>query len=165
MANMLIRKVDIVNINQDKTFEIDIEKIEVNNDPYLKRIEAIKGYITFFYDISDKLCIEYELKGAMVCPDCYTLKDVYLDFNLENEDDVTFDEDQEGFFIYGDIKLEDLIISIVLPEVPIKVENSNKIGYHSEDGWSIMSEEEYDLAQKNRLDPRLQVLKDYKEEK
>lgn len=162
---MLIRKVDIVNIRDDKTFNVDIKTIPMENDPYLKRVEDVSGYITFFYDLSDKLCIEYELKGKMVCPDSFTLEDVYLDFNLENEDDVSFDENEEGFFIRGDIELEKLILDIVIPEVPIKVEKDDKMGYHSGDGWAIMSEEEYDKAQKDKIDPRLAILKDYKEEK
>ena len=51
-----------------------------------------------------------------------------------------------------------------LPEVPIKVEKSNKTSYHYGDDWSVLSEEEYDKDQKEKIDPRLAKLLDYKEE-
>lgn len=162
---MLIRIRDLANIADEKVYEVDIKTINIDDNPYLKRLENNEGYISFYYDYSDRLCIAYELAGQMVCPDSITLEDVYIDYNLESDEPVTFKENEEGFFIYGDTEIGEMVYNIVLPEVPIKVENCNKTGYYSGDGWSIMSEEEYDKGQKERLDPRLQVLKDYKEEK
>ena len=162
---MLVRIRDLINIADEKTYEVDIKNIEVEKYPYLKRLENNKGYITFYYDVSDKLRINYELEGKMVCPDSFTLEDVYVDYNLESDEDVCFKEDEDGFYIYGDMELDKLVQNIVMPEAPIKVEKSNKTMYHYEGNWSIMSEEEYDKTKKNRLDPRLAKLKDYKEEK
>lgn len=162
---MLIRIKDLANIADEKNYDIDIKEIVVDDNPYLRRLIDNKGYLSFFYDYSDKLCLDYEIEGQMVCPDSLTLKDVYQDYHLEGEEEVVFNENEEGLFIYGDIEIEKLIYNIVLPEVPIKVENSNKTRYYSGDGWSIMSEEEYDNSQKDKIDPRLQILKDYKEEK
>ena len=162
---MLIRIKDLSNISDEKFYDVDIKTIEVNDNPYLKRLEDNKGTISFFYDYEDKLCISYALEGVMVCPDALTLEEVKQDYFIEDEEEVAFDEKDEGFYIYGDIELDKLVYQIVLPEVPIIVENCNKTGYYSGDGWSVMSEEEYDLDQKDKLDPRLAILKDYKEEK
>lgn len=162
---MLIKIKDLINIADEKVYEVDIKKIETNVNPYLKRIEDIKGRICFYYDFLDKLVIEYELTGKMVCPDAITLKDVYKDFSIADDEEVTFNENEEGYYLAKDIELDQLVYNIVSPEAPIIVENCDKTRYYSGDGWSIMSEEEYDKAQKNKVDPRLQVLKDYKEEK
>ena len=162
---MLVRIRDLYNIANEKTYEVDIKCIEVKNYPYLKRIEDNEGYISFYYDYSDKLRIEYDLKGKMICPDSFTLEDVEVDYNLSSDEEVCFKEDEEGFFIYGDMELEQLVLNIVLPEAPIKVEKCKETMYHYEGNWSIMSEEEYDKTRKNRIDPRLEKLMDYKEEK
>ena len=162
---MLVKIRDLVNISDEKYYEVNIDLIEANNNPYLRRLTNNTGFINFYYDYSDKLRIEYELKGEMVCPDAVNLKDVVKNYELTSDEEVTFDENMEGFYISGDIDLKDLVYSIVSPEAPIIVENCDKTRYYSGDGWSIMSEEEYDKNQKNKLDPRLQVLKDYKEEK
>lgn len=161
---MLIKRKELVNIADEKVYPIDIKEIVLPNDPYLKRVEDVKGNITFYYDYEDKLVIEYDLIGKMVCPDPYTLEDVYVNFHLEDADDVAFKDTEEGFYIYEDMDDSQLVLAIVIPEVPIKVENSNKTMYDSGDDWRVMSEEEYDASQKNKIDPRLAKLLEYKEE-
>lgn len=162
---MIIKIKDLVNISDEKTYEVDIKKIEVSDNPYLRRLEDNVGFINFYYDYLDDLRIEYELSGKMVCPDAVSLKDVYKDYSVSFDEVVTFDENKDGFYIKNDTEIGKMVYDIVLPEVPIIVENDDKTRYYSGDGWSIMSEEEYDKSQKNKLDPRLEVLKDYKEEK
>ncbi|MDO5850457.1 MAG: hypothetical protein Q4P14_04510, partial [Methanobacteriaceae archaeon] len=133
---MLIRIKDLVNIADEKFYDVDIKTINADDNPYLKRLEDNKGTISFFYDYSDKLCISYKLTGKMVCPDSLTLEDVYQDYSLDNEEEVALDENDEGFYIYGDMEIDKIVYNLVLPEVPIIVENCNKTGYYSGDGWS-----------------------------
>lgn len=161
---MLIKVRDIVSIKDEKILKVDEKEIIMENDPYLKRLENINGEILFFYDLDDKLKIKYQLNGQMICPDSFTLEDVAVDFDLSEEDIISFNEMEEGFYIRGDIGLNELILNICLPEVPIKVEKSNKTSYHYGDDWSVLSEEEYDKGQKEKIDPRLAKLLDYKEE-
>lgn len=162
---MNIKIKDLVNIADEKNYDIDIKTIEVEDNPYLRRLEDNVGYLSFYYDYSDDLCVEYSINGKMICPDSLSLEDVSVPYDVEGDEKVTFNENEEGFYIYGDTSLDKMVYNIVLPEVPIIVENCYKTGYYSGDGWSIMSEEEYDKNQKEKLDPRLQVLKNYKEEK
>ena len=63
------------------------------------------------------------------------------------------DEDQE---------IEKIVLNIVFPEVPIKVVKNEKIEYSRGDGWSFVSEEDYESSKKDEIDPRLQKLKEYK---
>ena len=161
---MLIKVRDLVNIKDEKTINVDEKVIVMENDPYLKRLENVKGQLNFFYDYDDKLKIEYNLSGQMICPDAFTLEDVSVDFNLNEEDILSFNEMEEGFYIRGDLDLNELILNICLPEVPIKVEKSNKTSYHYGDDWSVLSEEEYDKGQKEKIDIRIEKIFDYKEE-
>ena len=103
---MLVRIKDLVNIADEKVYDVDVKLIEISDNPYLRRLEDNKGYISFFYDYSDKLCISYELEGKMVCPDSISLQDVYKDYKLDGEEEVAFDEKDEGFYIYGDLEIE-----------------------------------------------------------
>ena len=162
---MLIKKRDLTSIRDDINIDVNIKSIEVKDNRYLKGLKNVIGYICFYEDISDVLNIEYRLNGEMVCPDAYTNEDVDVKFNLEDSLEVSFDEDTEAFYLYDDIELEDLIVYIVTPEVPISVEKTDKTRYYSGDGWSCMSEEEYDNNKKNEIDPRWKKLMEYKEEK
>ena len=161
---MLIRIRDLAGIKDEKRIDVDVDSVIMENDPYLKRLEKVKGYILFYYDYDEKLKIEYKLKGIMICPEPFTLDDVSVKFSLDEKNDVCFSEMEEGFLIRGDTELNDLLLNICLPEVPIKVEKQSKTSYHYGDSWSVMSEEEYDMKQKDRIDPRLAKLLDYKEE-
>ena len=161
---MLIRIRDLAGIKDEKRIDVDVDSVIMENDPYLKRLEKVKGYILFYYDYDEKLKIEYKLKGIMICPEPFTLDDVSVKFSLDEKDDVCFSEMEEGFLIRGDTELNELLLNICLPEVPIKVEKQSKTSYHYGDSWSVMSVEEYDMKQKDRIDPRLAKLLDYKEE-
>ena len=161
---MLIRTKELANIADEKVYEVDIKSIAMEGSPYLRRVEDVKGSIVFYYDESDKLLIDYDISGKMVCPDSFTLEDVYLDFHLDDVEDVTFDENEDGFYIYGDMDDSQIVLALVIPEAPIKVEKSNKTSYYSGDDWQVMSEEEYDKCQKDKIDPRMAKILDYKEE-
>lgn len=162
---MLIKKRDLLGMRDDINIDVDIKNIDVKDNRFLKRLEDNVGYISFYYDITDCIYIDYKIEGKMVCPDAYTDEDVYVDYSVEENLELVFDENKEGFYLYGDMELEELICYIVSPEAPIKVEKTEKKRYYSGDGWSCMSEEEYDKNKKSEIDPRLKKLMEYKEEK
>ena len=82
------------------------------------------GYFVFYYDELDKLKIEYKIVGNMICPDCYTLEDVEVPFDIEEVEDVTNDTLKEGIFLSTSNDEKEIIKQIILPIVPIKVSNS-----------------------------------------
>ena len=153
---------DLVNIADEKVYEVKINSYTVEDNIFLRRIENVEGEIGFYYDASDELRINYGIVGDMICPDAVTLKDVYVPFDLSLDEKVTYNPDEEGFYLPSDMEIEKMVEFIVLPEVPIKVENNEKIEYSRGDGWSFVSEEDYKSSTKNDVDPRLQKLKEYK---
>ena len=60
--------------------------------------------------------------------------------------------------------IDRLVEYIVWPEVPIKVVKKEKIEYSRGDGWSFVSEKDYESSREDEIDPRLQKLMEYKVE-
>ena len=159
---MKILKKDLVNIADEKIYEFDIKRINVDNNVFLRRIENIEGYICFYYDINDELRVDYHLGGNMICPDALTLEDVKVEFDINDDDKVVYKEDEDGFYFGKDMDIEEMALYLVAPEAPIKVVKNEKIEYSRGDGWSFVSEKDYKSSRENEIDPRLEKLKDYK---
>ena len=153
---------DLVNIADEKIYPVDIKSLEVKDNLFLKRIDDVFGDISFYYGPSDELRINYELKGQMICPDAITLEDVAIPFDLSADEIVIHDLNEDGFYFNDSMDLEDMVIYIVSPEAPIKVVKNKKIEYSRGDGWSFVSEEDYESSRKDEIDPRLQKLREYK---
>ena len=159
---MKIQFKDLVNIAHEKVYNIDIKSYVVKDNIYLRRIEDVSGDISFYYDLSDELRINYELEGKMICPDAYTMEDCSVDFHLTDDLKIVKDLNEEGFYFNDGLSIEEMVLFIIMPEVPIKVGKNEKIGYTSGDGWSFVSEEDYKSSRADEIDPRLQKLKEYK---
>lgn len=115
---------DLLNIKDEKIYEFFYESIEIENNLFIRRIDKADGYFVFYYDELDKLKIEYKIVGNMICPDCYTLEDVEVPFDIEEVEDVTNDTLKEGIFLSTSNDEKEIIKQIILPIVPIKVSNS-----------------------------------------
>ena len=161
---MVIKLSELVNLAKDKTYPVDIERYEVKDNLFLRRIEGVKGDIDFYYDAADELRINYHISGNMVCPCAISLEDVYVPFDLSEDEKVVYKENEDGFYISGDMSIEEMAVYIVYPEVPIKVVKKEKIEYSRGDGWSFVSEEDYESSRADEIDPRLQKLMEYKVE-
>ena len=158
---MLITLNKIVN-NDCLNLDIDFSVFEFKDDPYVRRIENVFGYIDFYHDSIDQLRIEYQLEGNFICPCAITLEDVEVPFNVSDDDYVTFDENKDGFYIFGDMSLEELVVFILTPEIPIKVVKNDKIDYSIRGEFAFVRDDDYISLEKDDIDPRLQKLKDYK---
>ena len=155
---------DLVNIADKKDYPVDLKDIEIKDNIYIYGIKEAKGLISFFYDEEDKLCIEFELKGIMLCPDSITLEKVEVPFEISDNDEVVTLEIEEGFYFIDNLNIADFVSYIVIPEAPISVEKKGDSRYYSGDGWTICSEEAYNNMAREKVDPRLEKLLEYKEE-
>lgn len=155
---------DLVNIADCKDYPIDLKNIVINDNVYIYGIKEVKGLISFYYDEDDILCIDYNLKGIMLCPDSMTFEEVEIPFEVNDNQNVVTNENEEGFYFLDDLSIEDFVSFIIIPEAPIRVEKKGVSRYYSGDGWTICSEEEYNSKARERVDPRLEKLLEYKEE-
>lgn len=161
---MIIKLSDLINLAKEKTYPVDIDKYEVKENVFLRRLEDVQGDISFYYDAADELRINYHIIGNMVCPCAISLEDVYVPFDLSEDDRVVHKENEDGFYLNEDMSVEKLVEYIVWPEVPIKVVKKEKIEYSRGDGWSFVSEKDYESSREDEIDPRLQKLMEYKVE-
>lgn len=153
---------DLKRISTRRDYPVSIDKMEISDNIYLRRLEAVEGVITFYYDYENDLHISYDLKGDMICPCAISLEDVEVPFELKDDENVVFDENEEGFYIRDSLDIENMVYYIVLPEVPIKVVKNEKIEYPRGDGWVFVTEEDLESSKKDEIDPRLQKLSEYR---
>ena len=161
---MIIKLSELINLAKEKTYPVDIERYEVKENVFLRRLEDVQGDISFYYDAADELRINYHITGNMVCPCAVSLEDVYVPFDLSEDDEVVHKENEDGFYLSEDMAIDRLVEYIVWPEVPIKVVKKEKIEYSRGDGWSFVSEKDYESSREDEIDPRLQKLMEYKVE-
>ena len=161
---MVIKLSELINMAKEKTFPVDIERYEVKDNVFLRRLENVEGDICFYYDAADELRVNYHLAGNMICPCAISLEDVEVPFDLSEDEKVVQKENEDGFYLNEDMTIEDMAVYIVWPEVPIKVVKKEKIEYSRGDGWSFVSEEDYESSRADEIDPRLQKLMEYKVE-
>ena len=153
---------DLMNIMDVRSYPIDMKCREITDNLFLRRLEDVKGDISFYYGVNDELRISYSLTGTMICPCAFTLEDVEVPFSVKEDEEVVHREDEDGFLLNESMEAEDLATLIILPEAPIKVVKKEKIEYSRGDGWSFVSEEDYESSRKDEIDPRLQKLREYK---
>ena len=161
---MIIKTKELINIKDSKTYDIDIKDINFNDSLFIKRINDVKGYLEFYYDDSDSLFMHYDLDYSVVVPGSLSPEDVTYNDHIVDDEHVCFNEDEDGFYIKDECEDIELVKSIIYPLIPIKTENSNDNMHIEGDGWTITSEKEYAKMKKEKVDPRLEVLKKYKEE-
>ncbi|MBQ1566347.1 MAG: hypothetical protein IIZ80_00480 [Erysipelotrichaceae bacterium] len=161
---MVIKLSELINLAKEKVYPVDIRRYEIKDNVFLRRIENVEGDISFYYDVSDELRINYHLTGDMVCPCAISLEDVYVPFDLSEDEKVVHKENEDGFYLNEDMTVEEMAVYIVYPEVPIKVVKKEKIEYSRGDGWSFVSEKDYESSREDEIDPRLQKLMEYKVE-
>ena len=161
MAVKIVLK-DLMAMASEKVYPVSFAVYEVKDNVFLRRLKNVEGGIVFYYDLSDKLRVSYQIAGEMICPDAITLEDVPVPFEVDEDEAVVFDPKEEGFLLDTDRECEEVVLSIVLSEVPIKVVKNEKIEYSRGDGWSFVSEKDYEASKKDEIDPRLQKLKEYR---
>lgn len=153
---------DLQLISNERVYPINIENKQIDNNMFIRSIKKAEGDITFYTDAVDELRVNYVLEGMMVCPCAITLEDVEVPFEISNDEVVVHKIDADGFYFKETMEDIDLAASIIIPEAPIKVVKNQKIEYSKGDGWSFVSEEDYKSSREDKVDPRLQKLKEYK---
>ncbi|MBR2990847.1 MAG: DUF177 domain-containing protein, partial [Solobacterium sp.] len=157
---------DEVNVHFDETPEIDEAYFRSNS-----RINAVKNVrVTgrgFLDEDNDRFWVNMTVSGIMLVPDAVSGEEIEYPFETESEEVYAFDAVQEDGVRRADGEIIDLLEAVVddiILEVPMQYSITSPEDYPSGDGWRVISEEEYQKSQEDRIDPRLAKLKDYKVE-
>ncbi len=159
---MKITKAELTKLKDPKHLAYFKESREFNDYPYLRRIKDARGDITLYKDALDELYAHVDVELTMVCPCAVTLEDVDVFLHIDEAVRLSFKDEDDAYLVNEDLDLDDLLIALTLPEVPIKVVKNAKIEYPSGDGWRVMTEEELERTKSEAADPRLAILKEYR---
>ena len=118
-------------------------------------------------DSSDRFYADLHVSGVMICPDAITNEEIEVPFDTDSQEIYVFGEAEEEEERSVDDDVIDLlpaVIADILLEVPLQVTELADDEYPEGDGWKVYSEADYQKMQEEKIDPRLAVLKDFKEE-
>ncbi len=121
----------------------------------------------FLDDEGESFDCDYHLSCTMLCPDAITSEVIEVPFETDSHETYSFVESEDdGVRFVADevIDLLPAVIETIMLEVPISVTDADENDYPSGDGWRVITEAEYQESQKNRIDPRLAKLKEFKGE-
>lgn len=154
------------NVSFDEDIEIDASAFANNS-----RINSVKdvhvsghGYLD---EEENRFYVQLNVSGTMMVPDAITNEEIEYPFETDSDETYVFEEvDEDGarFVTNEVIELLPAIIDDIMLEVPLQVTNASENDYPSGDGWRVITEEEYQKSQGQRIDPRLAKLKEFKEE-
>ena len=158
---------ELLRQSQKVTFDEDVE-IDASVFAGSSRINAVKDVRVdgsgWLDDEADRFYAEIHITGTMLCPDAITGEEIEVPFETDSDEVYVFeDTDEDGARIVKDevIELLPAVIDDILLEVPLQVTEAAEGEYPEGNGWKIYSEAEYQEMLKEKVDPRLQILKDF----
>ena len=161
-------KIDLIRLpngylNFEEEFSFDKSTFEKNSR--IKELPNVKVIGSGHYDdTAQRLYIDLDISGEMVVPCDITFEDVTLPFQTTSSEIFSFykDEDIDVHETKKDIvELYPAIFQLIVMEIPYKVVKPGA-KYPKGKGWEVVSEEELIESKKDRIDPRLAKLKEFK---
>ncbi len=149
------------------------EYVEIDDSAFAenKLINAVRnvhiGGTGWLDDETGLFECDIHLTGEMLLPDAITGAQIVVPLETDSHEVYSFEEtDEEDVRVVTDevIDLLPAVIDAIMLEVPISVTEVEEDAYPSGDGWRVISEAEYQESRKNRIDPRLAKLKEFKSE-
>lgn len=162
-------KEELLHNAQNLEFE---EDIEIDDEAFegISLINAVEDVHVdgrgWFEDETDRFYANIHVTGVMICPDAITNEEIEVPFDTESEEIYVFGpaENEEERSVDNEVDLLPAVIANIVMEAPIQVSDVAEDEYPEGDGWKVYSEAEYRKMQEEAIDPRLALLKAYKEE-
>lgn len=156
------------NVVFDEDMEIDSKVFEEN--PLINGVEDVhvsgSGYLD---DENDRFYVKLNVTGTMLCPDAITNEEIGIPLDTESSETYVFsgpiEDDSERVVTDDVIDILEAVIEDIMLEVPLQVTEAAEDEYPTGDGWKVYSEAEYQESRKDQTDPRLAILKQFKNEK
>ena len=153
-------------ISQAITFE---NPEEVAHDRYLDIKDIyVEGHV-FFDEKTSEFIVGLDVEATVTVPCAITLRPIEIDVEAKVSETFVFDinlldeADEDTIWVEGlEIDLWPFIWSTLLSEIPLKVVDPELEDYPEGDGWKVMTEEDYIKEKEEAIDPRLEILKDFK---
>ena len=148
--------------NKDYFIEDDLDfSSEVFNPNHIRKIGKTHVKITG-NDYDDFLVLDFDIKSEVIGVCSYSLEDVPLNIKTNASLSFTYDEeDEETIHIDKPIfDVDEYIIDLIVSEVPMKIVKKGAKLPTNGNGYRVLSEDEYNKEQEEKVDPRWAALDD-----
>jgi len=166
-------KYQIAKLLKEATKEIQVnEEVDfaeaVKKNPDLRKMSPVlvtgKGTI---FSTARNVTFDLTIKGEMTLPCALTLDDVIYPFEATLNPTFTwdadkYDPDSDDYLVKDTIELASAIWQEIFIQIPLRVVKDGAYEELDRQGIALISEEEHQKAVAEKVDPRLEVLKNLK---
>lgn len=155
-------------VDQKVTFDQDItvDPAEFTGNPRILRAENVHADGEGWYDAeADQFEAALHVTGTMIVPDAISNQELSVPFETEGSEVYVFHEtsDADAHVVTNEtVSLLPAVVNLILLEVPLAITEQGSEEMPSGNGWRVISEAEYEKGRKDRIDPRLAKLKQFK---
>ena len=144
-------------IGKEVSFKEDMDFSSYKGDPY--HVRSIKScYMDLSVINYDELIVlSFKLKGEVMTTCAYTLEEIPYAYNIHETVELAGNEDDEFDIINEQIDIDQIIITLIVSNVPMKVVKKGAKLPSGGDGYRVLSEED---AQKEKKASPFDVLDD-----
>lgn len=146
--------------NKDYFVEEDLDFSNETFDPnHIRQIGKTHVKITG-NDYDDFLVLDFKIKSDVIGVCSYSLEDVPLTVKVDASLSFTYEEeDEETIHIDNPIfDVDEYILDLIIAEVPMKLVKKGAKLPSSGAGYRVLSEDEYNKEQEEKVDPRWAAL-------
>lgn len=161
---------ELLQNEQNITFD---EYMDIDGSAFVRnsRINGVKDIHVhgdgYYNDEDNRFYCELKVDGIMLCPDAISGEEIEVPFETESSEVYVFGEPQDDSERVAEKEAVDItraVIDDILLEVPLQATVVPEDEYPEGDGWKVYSEADYQESRKDRMDPRLAKLKEFKDE-
>lgn len=142
---------------------------EVAHDRYLDIQDIYVDGHGFFDEKTSEFIVGLDIDATVTVPCAISLNPIEIDIETKISETFVFDinlleeENEDTIWVEGlEIDLWPFIWSAILSEIPLKVVDPELETYPEGKGWKVMTEADYTKEKEETIDPRLEILKDFK---
>ena len=146
--------------NKDYALEEDIDFSDVSFDPtHIRGVSNTHVKVTGT-DYGDYLILNIKINSDVIGVCSYTLEDIPLKIKIDTSLTFSFlEEDDDVIHIDNPIfELDPYILGLIVSEVPLTLVKKGAKLPSSGEGYRVLSEDQYEEEQKNKVDSRWSAL-------
>ena len=129
-------------VGKEVVFHEDIDFSSYQGDPY--HVRSIKSchmdLSVLNYD--ELVVLSFQLKGEVMTTCAYTLEEIPYQYNIKESVELAGNEDDEFEIINETIDIDEILITLIVSNIPMKVVKKGAKLPSNGEGYQVMSEEE-----------------------
>jgi len=163
IAKLLKEATKEIQVNEEVDFAEAVKK-----NPDLRKMSpvSVTGKGTIFPTVRN-MTFDLTIKGNMTLPCALTLDDVVYPFEASLSPTFTwdaekYDPDSDDYLVKDTIELAAAVWQEIFVQIPLRVVKEGAYDELDRQGITLISEEEHEKMAAEKVDPRLEVLKNLK---